>query len=244
MDTNTSCIYNNKKTYINVFDDRIVLGKKTIKYTDIYALHQENLTKYITIFSKNLFVFLFLLSNGLIFLITHNVNIVVFLLNVTVISTICYWFNTYYLVRLFSDDPFVLYDIVYETHHDTLLVSYKDNVILNKKNVKKLNNKQSKYLHRYLQRISRGRKYLFTQIETSLSNGNELYEKYETVAQIRYKDKQIFSPEVVSILESAFNKNFANFKKYTLYMFRFNIIGVIILICLLISNWEMNFILF
>lgn len=244
MDTNTSCIYNNKKTYINVFDDKIVLGKKTIKYTDMYALHHENLTKYITIFSKNLFVFLFLISNTILFLIKNNINIVVFLLNVIIISTVCYWFNSYYLVKLFSDDPFVLYDIVYETHHDTLLVSYKDSVKLNKKNVNKLNNKQSKYLHRYLQRISHGRKYLFTQIETSLSSGNTLYEKYETVAQIRYKDKQIFSPQVVSIFELAVEKNFTNFKKYTLYMFRFNIIGIIVAICLLISNWEMNLIFF
>ncbi len=232
------CIYNNNSTHITVYDDHFTIGKKKIMYSDVYSINKDNLTNYLGLFNKNLYTFLFLSLNLVFFLFFKYFDTFFILVSNFILLIIVYYLKNFYFPRMFKDEIFVLYDIVYKTHHDTLLVSLADGVEFNKKKLPKLKYMESRYLQRYIHRIKQGRKYLFSQIETNNSAGEILYEKYLTVAQIRYKDTKAFDRRVVSHIEKAINENFVQIRRYTLYMFRCNVIMMISTILYFVSTWE------
>ncbi len=234
----TKCIYNNNTTNITIYDDHFTIGKKNIKYSDVYAIKKDNLTNYLSLFGKNLYTFLFLSFNLVFYFIFNHVDTIFVLTSNLFILLLIYYIRNFYLPKLFKDEQFVLYDIVYKTHHDTLIVSHSDDVVFNKKKLPKLKTMETRFLQRYLHRIRQGRKYLFSQLEGSLSAGEILYEKYLTVAQIRYKDQQAFDRRIVSYLEKVINENFRRIKRYTLYMFRFNLIMLVGSIFYFVSTWD------
>ncbi len=234
----TKCIFNNNTTNITVFDDKFTIGKKNIKYSDVYAIKKENLTNYLTLFSKNLFTFLFLSINLVFFFIFKQANTLFILTSCLVLLLLVYYLRNYYFPKMFKDELFVLYDIVYKTHHETLLVSYADDIVFDMKKLPKLKYMETRFLQRYVQRIRQGRKYLFSQIEANLSAGEVLYQKYITVAQIRYKDTQAFDRRIVSHIETIVNEKFRGLRRYTLYMFRFNILMIICSIFYFVSTWD------
>lgn len=239
-----SCIYNNQKSTIEVFDKKIILGKKSINYSDIYAIKKDNLGNYMILFSRNLLMFSFLSVSLLLYFIFGYVSTLLLLLTITALLLLVYWIERVYFAKLFGDDKFMIYDIVYESHHDTVLVSYNDNIVIDKNKTPKLSNKQHKFLQKYMRRIKQGRKYLIMQCESDSSSGDALYEKYKTVAGIRYKDQQMFTKQVVSHIETAINSHFAKFRKYTRYLLRANIILAIFMIYTFIKFWNMSSILF
>lgn len=234
-----NCIFNNKLTTIELHNDRIDLGSKTIKYSDVYAINKDSFTKYLTLFTKNLFTFIFLISNIILYLLMGYVSTLVLLLSFSISLAISYWLNNIYMSNLFSKEKFIIYDIIYETSHDTILVSKNDGIEIKSTNPK-LRFLKYNQLQRYIKRITQGRKYLITQCEADISSGDELYEKYKTVSTIRYKDPKILSRATVGTIENVINNNFSTFRKYTRYLLRANVIMIIIIVFNFISFWNMN----
>lgn len=234
-----NCMYNNKLTTIEVFDDKIKLGMKTINYSDVYAINKDSLTNYLTLFTKNLFTFVFVASNLLIYLMTGYFSTFFLLLTFAITVGLTYWLKDIYITNLFGNDKFITYDIIYETHHDTIMVAKNDNIVINKNIGPKLRFLRHNQLQRYERRIKQGRKYLVTQCEADISSGDELFEKYKTVTGIRYKDAQNFSRAIVDTIETAINTHFSKFRKYTRYLLRVNIIMIVIVIYNFISSWGM-----
>ncbi len=232
------CIYNNVETNIDVFDDYFTIGGKDIHYSDVYDIRKDNLTNYLSLFSKNLFTFLFLTFNAVFFFAFSKFSASFILISNIFFIVIILYIRNILFPKIFEDEPFVLYDIIYQTHHDTLLVAYADNVTFNKRKLKKLTYMQSRVLQKYLHRIKQGRKYLFTQIESNTSAGEILFEKYSTVAKIRYKDNQTFDRNVLYRLETVVNQNFINIRRYTLYMFRFNIVVIVSMTLHFVTAWD------
>ncbi len=220
----TKCIYNNHATTINFNEDYFTVGKKKIYYSKVFAIKKDNLTNYLSLFSKNLYTFLFLSVNIIFFLVFKELNTIFILVSNLVLLLIVFYFRHVYLPKKFKDNHFILYDIVYRTHHETLIVSLADNITFNKKKLERLSYTESRFLQRYLNRIKQGRKYLFTQIESKSSAGEILYEKYITVAQKRYKDTKPFDRNVLSHFETIINENFLNIRRSTLLMFRCNLV--------------------
>ncbi len=232
------CIYNNNSTNIQIFNDKFTIGKKTINYSDVYSIKKDDLSNYLSLFTKNLFTFLFLSTNLVFYFTFKQVNTLFVLTSTFLLLSMVYYLSAVYFPKMFKDETFVLYDIVYKTHHDTLLVSASDGIKFDNKKLPKLKYMETRFLQRYLHRIKQGRKYLFSQIETDSSSGDFLYEKYLTVAQIRYKDTQAFDKRVVASLEKVANEKFSSLKKYTLYMFRFNLLMIIVSIFYFVSSWD------
>ncbi len=241
-DIMAKCIYNNNNSNITVYDDYFTIGEKTINYSDVFAIRKDNLTNYLSLFSKNLYVFLFLLVNLIFFFIFNEFSTVFILSSNIVFTLVVLYVRNIRFPKMFTDELFVLYDIVYKTHHDTLIVSYSDDVVFNKKKLAKLTYMESRFLHKYLNRLKQARKYLFTQIESNTSAGEILYEKYSTVAQLRYKDTCAFDKKTLTHLEKVVNENFVGIRRYTLYMFRFNLIAIISAILHFVTTWEHYFI--
>ncbi len=237
-DNMTKCIYNNNRSNITVYDDYFTIGKKNIKYADVHSIKKDCLTNYLSLFTKNLFTFLFLSANLVFYFIFKELRTLFVLSSILVLLLVVYYFRRIHITKMFKDTLFVLYDIVYKTHHDTLIVALTDDVSFNKKKLRKLKYMETHFLQRYLTRIKQGRKYLFSQIESTNSTGDVLYEKYKTVAQIRYKDTQAFDKRVISHFETTINEKFSLLRRYTLYMFRFNVIMTIVAIFYFVSSWD------
>ncbi len=222
MNEEKQCIYNNVESTIKIDSDRIVVNNKNILYKDIHSIKTGFLTEYMSLFNASIIFFCVLITVLLCQLLLGVINITYIFMSLLLAFIIIKICNTYYINKT-KYEYFQYIDIIYPSHHDTILLKKSDGIVVNTKHIKKLNFFQTRLVQKYNKRIFKTREYIFKQLEFKKTTANELRERYITVAEVGYDIKPNFSASVLSNIENIHNKYFSTQLSLAYLLMRVNL---------------------